>query len=459
MSKALLGIDLGTSSIKVLLRHGDGRIEKAKATYDEISPSGWLHAMKTALRMLDLTAVAAVSLSSQTGTYVVNGRDVITWSDPAGKEELPRIRGAFSADTFLSEIGMPHPAITSYPLPRLLYIKEHFERVESICQPKDLIFTYLTDLQKSDVWTWRGLAHPEKRCYSKALPWCLGLDISWLPPLFDAADVGGYVTEQAAAETGLPTGTPVVLGLNDFFAGLVGMGVPSLAAVFDITGTSEHFGTVESTFTPETGMVSGRFLTGFVHYGGTASSGTSLAFGMRELGAEQGALGDYLAADPPIFLPYLNGERAPIFDPHARGVFFGIGKNCTKAQMSYAVLEGVAFSIYHIARHLGRLPAGDILLGGGAAKDPLLCSIKATLFDRRFVTLEESDTSALGAAMLAGCGIGVFADLAAATEACVRRKTVHEPLTAWRDKLLARFAIYEQLYTALKPQFEQLKEI
>ena len=130
MSKALLGIDLGTSSIKVLLRHGDGRIEKAKATYDEISPSGWLHAMKTALRMLDLTAVAAVSLSSQTGTYVVNGRDVITWSDPAGKEELPRIRGAFSADTFLSEIGMPHPAITSYPLPRLLYIKEHFEGVD-----------------------------------------------------------------------------------------------------------------------------------------------------------------------------------------------------------------------------------------------------------------------------------------------------------------------------------------
>ena len=459
MNKALLGIDLGTSSVKVLLRRCDGQIEKARVAYEEISPTGWLNAVRAALRTLDLSEVAAVGLSAQTGTYIINGTDVITWSDSAGKEELDRIRGAFSKDFFLSEIGMPHPSIASYPLPRLLYIKEHFENVKAVCQPKDLIFSYLTGQQKSDLWTWRGLAHPETGTYSKALLSALGIDPAWLPPLDRSEAVGGTVTAQIAAEVGLPVGTPVALGLNDFFAGLVGMGVPTLAATFDITGTSEHFGAVENTFTPQTDMVSGRFFEGFVHYGGTASSGTSLAFGMRELGAEQGALADYLAAEPPIFLPYLNGERAPIFDPHARGVFFGIGKDCSRSLLSYAVLVGVAFSIYHIARHLGKLPDGDILLGGGAANDPLLGSIKATLFDRSFVTLEESDTSALGAAMVAGVGIGSFTDLADATAACMQKKTVHTPIPSLRDRLLKRFSIYEQLYTALKPQFEQLKEI
>jgi len=180
---------------------------------------------------------------------------------------------------------------------------------------------------------------------------------------------------------------------------------------------------------------------------------------MNELGAVQGELAKHLSRRPPIFLPYLNGERAPIFDPHARGVFFGLGKDCTKADMSYAVLEGVAFSIYHIAKHLGTLPQGEVLLGGGAAKDALLGTIKATLFDRSFVTLQESDTSALGAAMIAGVGTGVFADLSEATAACVHRKTVHAPIPAMRWQLLSRYAVYEQLYTALQPQFQKLKEI
>lgn len=459
MNKALLGIDLGTSSIKVLLYHENGQIEKAKATYEEISPRGWLCAMEKALRALDLSAVGAIGLSSQTGTYIVNGKDVIGWSEPAGKEELAAIREEISHESFLTEIGMPHPAIASYPLPRLCYIKKHFDDVRTVCQPKDLMLTYLTGAYKSDVWTWRGLAHPEQKEYSRRLLDALGLDLAWLPPLGDAETVAGAVTVAAAEKTGLPAGTPVVAGLNDFFAGLVGMGVPALSPLFDITGTSEHFGVIENTFTPETGMVSGRFLQGFVHYGGTASSGTSLTFGMEQLGTAQGELADCLSGHPPIFLPYLNGERAPIFDPHARGVFFGLGKDCTRADLSYAVLEGVAFSIYHIAKHLGTLPAGDVLLGGGAAKDPLLGAIKATLFDRSFVTPGESDTSALGAAMIAGVGTGIFADLCHATTACVQRKTVHAPIPALREQLLSRYAVYEQLYTALQPQFQKLKEI
>jgi sugar (pentulose or hexulose) kinase len=459
MNKALLGIDLGTSSVKVLLRLGDGTVEKTKVGYEENTPAGWLAAVQKALRMLDLRKVSAVGLSAQTGTYIVNKTHVIGWGDPVGKCELDRIRGAFSPDLFLAEIGMPHPAMTSYPLPRLLYIKQHFANVKSVCQPKDLICEYLTGKLKSDPWTWRGLAHPESEQYSKRLLDALDIDPAWLPPLTYEANEAGTVTAAAAAATGLPQGTPVIIGLNDFFAGLVGMGIPHSSALFDITGTSEHFGSVTNAFTPQTGMVSGRFLEGFVHYGGTASSGPSLAFGIKDLGAPHGDLAACLDRKPPIFLPYLNGERAPIFDENARGVFFGLTASHTKADMAYAVLEGVAFSVYHITKHLGALPEGDVILGGGAAEDALLNSIKATLFDRTFITLKETDTSALGAAMLAGLGIGYFEDLTDATASCVQTKAVHHPLPHLRDGLMRRFAVYAQLYTALKPQFEQWKEI
>ena len=195
MNKALLGIDLGTSSVKVLLYHPNGKRELARAAYEEISPKGWLDAMARALAKLDTRTVGAVSLSSQTGTYVVNDTHVIPWSDPAGKEELPLIRGRFSGDAFLDEIGMPHPAITSYPLPRLLYIKRHFKDVRTVCQPKDLLLTALTGVRRSDVWTWRGLAHPEKG-YGQSLLRSLEIPLSWLPPLGGADEVAGGVTAE-----------------------------------------------------------------------------------------------------------------------------------------------------------------------------------------------------------------------------------------------------------------------
>ena len=113
MNKGLLGIDLGTSSVKVLLRHANGEIEKTKCNYEEPAPAGWLSAVRRALRPLDLREVAAVGLTAQTGTYIINDQTVISWSDGAGKAELDRLRGEFSKETLLAEIGMPHPSIAS----------------------------------------------------------------------------------------------------------------------------------------------------------------------------------------------------------------------------------------------------------------------------------------------------------------------------------------------------------
>jgi len=155
----ILGIDLGTSSVKALIVRDGAVIAKAKAGYDEISPEGWYAALCRALNALDLTRITAVGLSSQVGTYIIDGKDVIGWNAPVGREELCELTAHYSKENFIREIAMPHPQIISYPLPRLLHITRHYG-AKSVCQPKDWLCERLTGHLVSDPWSWRGLYHP-----------------------------------------------------------------------------------------------------------------------------------------------------------------------------------------------------------------------------------------------------------------------------------------------------------
>lgn len=453
---ALLGIDLGTSSVKILLREASGRTVKSKAAYREESPAAWWEAVCTALRAIDCSGVTAIGLSSQTGTYIVERKDcptvVLGWRNAAGQEELDAVRAAYAPEVFLREIAMPHPPMVSYPIPRLRYVKAQYPDVTAVCQPKDFIVASLTGRRVTDYYTWRGLADPRTGQYSAYFLKELGVDPTLLPEVLAPTDLAGYVTEAVSGETGLPVGTPVYLGMNDFFASIVGMGIVDGGA-FDITGTSEHFGVVDGTLSVDTPLVSGPYLDRYVSYGGTASSGASLDFMGAELGDLPSRSDDpavLLERDPPIFLPYLSGERAPIFDWDAKGAFLGITRGCTKEDLAYAVCEGVAFSIYHICEAMGR--AGEltrVTVSGGASKLALLNRIKAELFGAEFVTLKENDTSALGAAMAAGVGCGAFSSLADAARVCCTPSEIFSPTGNCRAKLLRRYAIYRRLYPAL----------
>lgn len=451
----LLGIDLGTSSVKVLLRHADGTVEKARATYRAETPEAWWEAVCEALSMLPLDGVSAVGLSSQTGTYIVNGREVIGWREGAGREELDALREQYGTEVFLREIAMPHPALQSYPIPRLAYIKKHFGDVQTVCQPKDLLVLHFTGRCVSDVYTWRGLAHPDTGRYSEFFLSALGIDSSVLPSLHSPTAVCGTVTEAAAEETGLPAGIPIVPGMNDFFASIVGMGIVDGGA-FDITGTSEHFGMVGDTLSEDTPLVSSPYLTGYVTYGVTAASGASLDFARDALKPSESEsdaeIASYLQRNPPIFLPYLSGERAPIFDPDARGVFFGISRGCTEMDLRYAVCEGVAFSLYHIFEAMGGALPNRVTVSGGASRLTLLTRLKAELFGSSFVLLAENDTSALGAAMAAGVGGGTFDSLKDAAGACCREAGEILPVGDCRAALLRRYEIYKTLYPSLRAQ-------
>lgn len=454
MKKYYVGIDLGTSSLKALAVTKNGEYVNAKKRYEKEGTEGWKIALKDALAELlskiSADEIAAVGFSSQVGTYVTDSGEVISWNSSAGKEELCEIKSKISQEEFLKEIDMPHPDIISYPLVRLSYIKKNYPDCKRVVMPKELLIKELTGELVTDTFSQRGIANTKSGQYSGALLEKLGLDFE-LAPIKKPTDLAGFVTEKAENEYGLKKGTQVYLGCNDFFAGLIGMGVVESDKVFDLSGTSEHIGKISNSL--EIGeFVSGRFFEGFIAYGGTKASGVSSTFAIENFGLED-VSADLAYKNPPIFLPYLKGERAPIYDENAKGVFFGMTDKTDKKLLSYAVLEGIVFSLYDIAQSLSVENAKELICGGGSANDIVMAKIKAELFGCSIVGVLNNETSALGAAMLAAVGAGEFKGLKQAAEAVVKYKTITEPDGRLREILLKRFAIYKNLYTNLKQSF------
>lgn len=461
MKNAVLGIDLGTSSVKAICIWPDGTTQRAGKTYPTRDADGWGKTLLSLLSEMDLSQVCAVGLSSQVGTYMIEGvPEPIHWYDNVGDAECAAWREGDSAETFVREIGMPHPLIRSYPLPRIRYILDTYgSTVENhprrICQPKDYLCFLLTGNWVTDTCSMRGLAHPEGT-YSRYFMDKLGITEDYIPPLTDPAGLVGTVTEEIAARTGLPKNTPVYCGCNDFYTGMLGLGVGNTGEAFDVTGTSEHIGILQDTIDPYTDLVASPYLDTNVLYGVTASSGSSLSFAIRNYGMD--VIGSLTKPypDAPLFLPYVGGERAPIWDGDARGVYFGIGTDCTKEELSYSVLEGVAFSIYHIYEGMHG-NAEKMLVGGGASEDPFLNRLKASLFGIPVISTREKESSALGGAMWAAVGSGLSADVNDAIRTYVKTNQVFEPDPAWTELLQKRFAVYKTLYPALKGSFRDWK--
>ena len=433
MGNVFLGIDLGTSSVKMVLVK-DGRVvQKSTAPCDSQDPEGWIRSIRDALKQISgRSRITAAGLSSQTGTYIVNEKYILPWSGKEGQEELKEIRERFTKRIFCEEIGMNHPSLTSYPLPKLLYSQRNIGSLSSFCQPKDLLYEYLTGSRVSDPYTWRGLASIETGTYSSLLLDALGIPKEILPPLVRPWDCAGVVSSQTARKTGLPEGIPVYAGINDYYAALLGMGVSIPGDWFDITGTSEHIGRIENRMLPDTGLVSGPYLEGNVHYGVTASTGAALSFGKKVFGPEPlwEDLTEEWIKKAPVFRPYLKGRRSPEADPLATGSFIGIRAGCTSAHMAYAVLEGVVFSLYHIyetiVREAGEMQSsGGIRVCGGASVNPLLNHLKAELFGQELWMMEEKDASAFGAALCAMIGEGALAGPEEASSICRVSKVIH----------------------------------
>ena len=453
-----LGIDLGTSAVKMLLADKEGVVRKARCSYDAPFPEAYTSAVRTALSDLlkdeEKARLAAISVSSQVGTYITDENTVIGWWQSEGEEELSELCRQYGDEVMLREISMRHPPLVSYPLPRLSYIKKHYPNTKRIMMPKEYLILALTDNFVSDPYSYRGLYNFEKSELSSFFIEKIAQGIS-LPKIILSTEMAGRVTNSASDYFSIPENIPVYCGMNDFFAGLLGMGVFNEGDCFEISGTSEHVGVITSEL-GESG-IAGKYLNGYIQYGGTKSSGKACELALRELSADE--LSHYARIMPgtPVFLPYLNGERAPIYDENARGVFFGIDTDTTRATLAYSVLEGVVFSLYDIALNIGMEHGGRLITSAGSSGNVLMARIKAELFEKEILRATEPDTSALGAAMIAMIGSGEFSNYREAVSALVKYETVATPTGEDAAKYRERFLTYRSIYRALKDEFKTSK--
>ena len=344
---------------------------------------------------------------------------------------------------------MDHPDMVSYPIPRLMHILAENPAVKSVCMPKELLVKFLTGNLVSDMYSWRGLANLETGRYSRMFLDYAGAAESMLPPMICPTEKAGILTPDAAACLGMRAGIPVYAGCNDFFAGLLGAGIKKSGDVFDVTGTSEHMGGIADTLHDAPGLISGRYFADYVRYGVTASSGDSLNYA-RSL--HDGALSpaDYLAHNPPLFLPYLSGERCPVCDPMARGVMFGISPGCDNVMMAYSVMEGVCFNLRQIYESIDMRPE-KIVVCGGAAMNDTLNQMKADILGAKLISLSETDTSALGAALIAGAGCGEYTDLSVLPAPQILKEYIPSDEFDYTD----RYKVFRSLYPALKNSFTE----
>jgi len=494
--KYLIGIDVGTSGTKSVLFDLDGNaVASATAEYPlfqpqngwaEQNPDDWWEAACKTLREITAKAgdgeIVGIGLSGQMHSLVLLDerneviRPAILWCDGRTAEECAEIEALVGREK-LVEITA-NPALPGFTASKLMWVKKHepqnFARVAHILLAKDYIRFKLTGEYATEVSDASGmqLLDVKERRWSEALCRILGIDPSFLARVYESPEVTGYIQVAAAEQTGLPVGIPVAGGAGDNAAAAIGTGVCRDGQAFTTIGTS---GVV---FAPTKQPVidpRGRIHTfcaavpGTWHVMGvTQAAGLSLQWFRNTLGGGDGyrELDNACAALPIgaerlLYLPYLMGERTPILDANARGVFFGLSAMHSKYHMAPAVMEGVAYSLYNCRELIGEvgIDVREMALCGGGAKSAFWREMITDVYGLPIQIKESSEGAALGAAILGGCAAGVYPSVEAGGQTAVRNKLVFDPNKQNHDAYMQYYALYNRLYPSLKEHFEKLQEL
>jgi xylulokinase len=367
-------------------------------------------------------------------------------------------------------------ALTGFTAPKILWVREHEPRVYAkaklVLLPKDYVRLRLTNEAAMDKADGSGtlLFDVQKRTWSKEVQDKLEIPKEWLPPTFEGPETTGKVTREAAKETGLKEGTPVMAGGGDQAAGAVGAGAVKPGVVAMTLGTSGVvFVTTDKPLVEPQGRLHAfcHAVPGKWHFMGvTLSAAGSLQWYRDTLakGESFDALVKEAEQAPPgseglLFLPYLSGERTPYPDPLARGSFVGLTVRHRRAHLTRAVLEGVAFSMrdcFGLLENAGVGGVTQVRVAGGGAKGKLWRRICASVLGAELVTVNSTEGAAYGAALLAGVGSGTWPTVEAACDAAISLTGRDAPDATWRKAYDSLYPRYRELYPALKPTFEGL---
>jgi xylulokinase len=502
-----LGIDLGTTGVRVLLVSGEGDIVATgngeyplltpKPYWTEQDPEQWWQATAAAIKMCLERAeqeagrgvkVAAIGLSGQMHGSVFLGlkgevlRPAILWNDQRTSGQCEQITATVGEQKLIQLTS--NRALTGFTAPKILWLKqnepENYARISKILLPKDYIRYRLTGTLATEVSDASGtlLFNVRERKWSEEMLSALEIPRSWMPDCFESTVVSSHVNADAAGITGLLAGTPVVGGGGDQAAGAVGNGIVNTGDASCVLGTSGvifwHCDT--PVFDPHARLHSFcHAVPGKWHLMGvTLAAGGSLRWFRDNLcqdikaqaqarGVDPYTIIDGMAREVPagaeglLFLPYLAGERTPYADSNARGAFIGLSLRHTRAHMARSVMEGITMSLKDCLE-LGRLcgvSASRMYFSGGGARSTLWQQMAADIFGAGVARTSIDEGPAYGAAILANVGVGMHKSVEEACAAFIKVKDEAQPDKSKEDTYRKLYDLYHSLYPMLQEFYKQ----
>ncbi len=485
-----IGIDLGTSAVKLLLMDADGNIQKIVSKeyplyfphpgWSEQNPEDWYTQTIVGLRELlmeyDRSKVAGISFGGQMhGLVILDKEDnvirpAILWNDGRTSEECDYLNTVIGRER-LSEYTA-NISFTGFTAPKILWVKNkepgNFERIAKIMLPKDYIAYRLTGVHCTDVSDASGmlLFDVKNRCWSKEMIEICGIKDTQLAKVYESYETVGTLLPSVAKELDIPVTCRVAAGAGDNAAAAVGTGTVgdgmcniSLGTSGTIFISSKNFGVDKYN-----ALHSFAHADGSYHLMGCMLSAASCnkwwmddIIGTSDYKSEQAAI-DKLGENHVYFLPYLMGERSPHNDPHARGTFIGMTMDTTRADMTQAVLEGVAFALrdsLEVARSLG-ISIEQTKICGGGAKSPLWIKIIANVLNLKVNIIENEEGPALGGAILGAVACGEYPSVEAAANKIVKIVDTVEPNAELVAKYEKRYQKFCQIYPTCKPLYDAL---
>jgi xylulokinase len=491
---SFLGIDVGTGGSRAVLIDHNGQIIAAKTVehaafaspqtgWAEQDPRDWWRASVAAIRAIveddrvKVDEISGIGLSGQMHGSVLLGpqdevlRPALIWCDQRTELQCQRLTNDIGASRLI-ELTC-NPALTGFTLPKLLWVRDNepdiWSQVRSVLLPKDYVRLRLTGDKATDVADASGtlLLNVTNRTWSAEVLAATNLDEAILPKLYESQEITGVLSAEAARETGLRQGIPVVAGAGDQAAGAVGVGIVQPGSVSATIGTS---GVVFAATNQPALDPKGRVHT-FCHavpsrwhvMGVTQGAGLSLRWFKDQFGVIDGHgdpydhLSDEAASVPAganglLWAPYLMGERTPHLDPNARAALVGITASHTRAHVVRAILEGVAFSLrdsFEILKEMG-VPAKSVRLAGGGARSALWRQIQADVYGQAVETVEAEEGAAFGVAILAGVAMKAWPSVDDACAAVVKTKARVAPDAKSAALMDRQYKAFKALYPALR---------
>lgn len=492
-----LGIDLGTTSVKVVAMNESGTIlAESSAEYPlyypkpgwaEQNPEDWWQGTITAIKALltspsvNASDVVSIGFSGQMhGLVALNQqnqvlRPAILWCDQRTQTECDAITNHFGPKGLLETVS--NQALTGFTAPKLLWMKQHepdlFDQIAHILLPKDYISFRLSGQYVTEVSDASGmlLLDVENRCWSKELCDFIGISDHQLPKLYESYEVTGRVSDEICALFGFGKDTLIVGGAGDQAAGAIGTGAVKDGIISVTLGTSGVVFAAHDVFAADEDLRLHAFChaNGKYHSMGVMLSAASclkwwtdtvnpdIPFDQLLSEASESPASD----DNLLFLPYLMGERTPYPDPYAKGTFIGLTPTTTRGQMTRAILEGVSMGLKDSLKILTsmNIPIQEVRVIGGGAKSNLWLSILASIFGTPVHKINTDQGGALGAAILAAVGYGAYESVESACSQIVKTVECIHPTEAEISLYTKKYTAYQSLYAALKNWFEETAQL